>query len=191
MRHLSSCLTFSFAAFLALSAPVEAAPAGLRGFGHRPAPVWAGRHPVGGRLATGRPGFHGRFAYRPFGHGGFRAFRHGGYGYGYGYGYGSWPLLGETGAVVENTILNQVGAAPEGFGPSGIATAPGIAASPVASPVVYVIGPNRVSRRGRAVGLVRSGPRVVALRPAGAEAFQPGASEIGPRIVSVSAPYGR
>src|SRR3954449_7575184 len=103
MRHLSSCLTFSFATFLALSVPVEAAPAaGLRGFGHRPAPVWAGRHPAGGRLAYRRPGFHGRFAPRPFGHGAFRAFRHGGYGYG----YGSWPLLGETGAVVENTILN-------------------------------------------------------------------------------------
>src|SRR3954470_10083662 len=187
MRHLSSCLTFSFAAFLALSVPVEAAPAGLRGFGHRPAPVWASRHPGGGWLAYGRPGFHGRFAHRPFGHGGFRAVRHGGYGYG----YGSRPLLGETGAVVENTILNQVGAAPEGFGASGIATAPGISASPVAGPVIYVIAPDRVSRRDRAAMQARSGLRVVALRPAGAQTLQPDISEAGPRIVSVSAPYGR
>jgi hypothetical protein len=31
----------------------------------------------------------------------------------------------------------------------------------------------------------------VALRPAGAQTLQPGISEAGPRIVSVSAPYGR
>ena len=190
MRRISSCLALGFAAFFPLAAPAEAAPVGFGGFGHRPVQASVGRfHRSRGRLDYHCAGFHGRFAHRPSGYHDFRTFRHGGFGYGYG--YSSWPLLGATGAAVENVVVNQVGAAPDDPAPSGVQTAFGISAPPVAGPVVYVIAPDRPARRGRAARHQRSVLKVVALRPTGVEPLQPNAPGAGPRVVSVRAPYDR
>ncbi len=193
MRRVSSCLLLVLAPFFLHSASTEAEAAGaFRGhFGYRSGSVLTGRfHPPAGRLSYHHSGFRGRFLHKPLvGHSGFRPFRHGVLPYG----FSSWSPLA-TDPAVETTIINQVGASPEGPGLGGGPVVAGIPSPPVADPVIYVIGADHGSRRagGRKYARARPGPKMVSMRPHGVGQLQPRASGhgAGPRVIHVTAPSG-
>ena len=197
MRRLWSCLMLSFAAFFLPSVSTEAA-AGFRGhhgYGLRPASVRRFLPPAD-RLAYRHPGFSGRFIHRPLiGRHGLRPFRYGVLPYG----YGSWPLIGgAAGPLVENTIVNQVGASSDGPGPGGVPAVAGVPSPPVAAPVVYVITADRSPPRMRVRKdfQIRPGPKVVSLYGHKATPLQLDASGApsfgtGPRIIHVTVPRRR
>src|SRR3954466_7310466 len=80
-----------------------------------------------------------------------------------------------TDPAVETTIINQVGASPEGPGLGGGPIVAGIPSPPVADPVIYVIGADHGSRRagGRKYARARPGPQMVSMRPHGVGQLQP------------------
>jgi hypothetical protein len=183
MRRVSSCLLLVLAPFFLHSASTEAEAAG--------GSVLTGRfHPPAGRLSYHHSGFRGRFLHKPLvGHSGFRPFRHGVLPYGFG---SRSPLA--TDPAVETTIINQVGASPEGPGLGGGPVIAGIPSPPVADPVIYVIGADHGSWRagGRKYARARPGPKMVSMRPHGVGQLQPRASGhgAGPRVIHVTAPSG-
>lgn len=140
MRRLS-CLMLGFAAcFL----PAVAAEAGFKGgFGYGPglAPAYRFHFPVRQGF-YGRPGFYGRFVRHKFlaGRYGFQRFRYGAPFYG----YGLWPAV-QAPEFIEpdaDADLDHVRFPRR----DPYAHVPGIPPSPVAPPVIYVLGADRGSR---------------------------------------------